>query len=214
MKRKINPIVKLFEPVVDAIAETFGKNCEVVLHDLTDLEHSIVKIANGHITGRKVGDPITDLGLRTLKSHSKDGYLCKSYPTKAKDGRPLKSNSVLIRDPNGNIVGALCINLDITAYNYIMDVISQICSFSTTEYEIKETFENDVERLLDNIINEVIGKRKKTILKIDSSEKEAIIRELEDRGVFMIKGAMKKVSETLGISKVSLYKYLESIRKR
>lgn len=39
------------------IAAQFGPNCEVVVYDLTenDVEHSIVAIENGHVTGRKVG---------------------------------------------------------------------------------------------------------------------------------------------------------------
>ena len=40
------------------LAGQFGRNCEVVIHDLreTDTEHSIVYIENGHVTGRSIGD--------------------------------------------------------------------------------------------------------------------------------------------------------------
>ncbi len=58
-----NNYIKHLLPLVDAIAGTFGKNCEVVLHDLRKPHQSIIKIANGHITNRKVGDPLTDLVL-------------------------------------------------------------------------------------------------------------------------------------------------------
>jgi len=41
-----------------AIAQQFGPNCEVVVHDLesNDPESSIVAIENGHVSGRQVGD--------------------------------------------------------------------------------------------------------------------------------------------------------------
>jgi predicted transcriptional regulator YheO len=45
--------------MVDALAGTFGRNCEVVLHDFSKSDQSIVKIANGHVTGRDVGGPPT-----------------------------------------------------------------------------------------------------------------------------------------------------------
>lgn len=62
----MNKYLKQIAPFVDAIAETLGKNCEVVLHDFHYPERSIVKIANGHVTGRTVGGPTTDLALRFL----------------------------------------------------------------------------------------------------------------------------------------------------
>ncbi len=213
LKRRVHPVVSLFEPVVDAIAETLGKNCEVVLHDLTDLKHSIIKIANGDITGRKVGDPITDLGLKMVKSHSPRKNLCPSYLTKTKDGRRLKSNSVLIHDTKGKIVGALCINLDLSAYHYALDVLQQMCNIPSSGQELQETFENDVEKMLDNIIENVVAKKERSAMRIGPSEKLELIRELESRGVFLIKGAVKKVADTLRISSVSVYKYLDSIRK-
>ena len=67
----LHPLLKAFCPVVDCIADLFGSNCEVVLHDITQPEKSIVKIRNGHVTGRKVGDPLTDLGLKMIKDAEK-----------------------------------------------------------------------------------------------------------------------------------------------
>ena len=65
-------LIESLKIVVDAIARTFGPRCEVVLHDLRDLDRSIIKIENGHVTGRSVGGAITDKGLRDLRSGCKD----------------------------------------------------------------------------------------------------------------------------------------------
>lgn len=54
-------------PLIKGIAKALGPNCEVVLHDLYDVEHSLVAIENNHITGRKIGDPSTNLGLEVLR---------------------------------------------------------------------------------------------------------------------------------------------------
>lgn len=56
---------------VKTIAEMFGKKCEVLIHDFRNPQHSIMAIENGHVTGRKIGDPITDLALSVWK---KNGY--------------------------------------------------------------------------------------------------------------------------------------------
>lgn len=40
-------------PMVDFLAEVMGESVEVVLHDVTDTESSIVYIRNGELSGRK-----------------------------------------------------------------------------------------------------------------------------------------------------------------
>ena len=44
-KREINPILLSFAPVVKGIAKTFGKDCEVLLHDTSNLESSVIMCA-------------------------------------------------------------------------------------------------------------------------------------------------------------------------
>ena len=60
-------ILQGFIPIVEGIAKTFGKNCEVVLHDFSNLQSSIIAIENGHVTGRSVGSPMTEVGLKAIK---------------------------------------------------------------------------------------------------------------------------------------------------
>lgn len=59
----MHPELKRFIPLVKIIVQIFGKNCEAVLHDFSNPQHSIVEIENGQVTGRKIGDPITDFAL-------------------------------------------------------------------------------------------------------------------------------------------------------
>lgn len=47
---------------VPFLSEALGAGCEVVAHDITDPEHSVVAICN-NLSGRNIGDPMTDLSL-------------------------------------------------------------------------------------------------------------------------------------------------------
>lgn len=106
--------LKDIQLLCDSIANQFGPSCEVVFHDLTqDYDHTIVAIANGHITNRTVGGPGTNAGLKALKELSPDSN-SSTYMTHTKDGRTLKTTSAYFRDEQGNIVSSLCINLDIS----------------------------------------------------------------------------------------------------
>ncbi|RYD05326.1 hypothetical protein N752_09785 [Desulforamulus aquiferis] len=51
--------------IAQVMADTFGRNCEVAVHDLANLDKSLIYIA-GNITKRKPGAPITDLVVRVL----------------------------------------------------------------------------------------------------------------------------------------------------
>ena len=67
----MNELLKPYMPLVDFLADYLGSNAEVLLHDLTNLEHSIVKIRNGHISGRKEGTPVQTLPCGSCRSRRK-----------------------------------------------------------------------------------------------------------------------------------------------
>ena len=62
-------ILNSYKILAEGLAEYLGEGCEIVIHSLGNLEHSVIKIINGHHTGRKEGSPITDLGLSMVKNH-------------------------------------------------------------------------------------------------------------------------------------------------
>ena len=110
-----NSKLELLRQVAAGIAAQFGSNCEVAIHDLSrDPDRSIVFIANGHVSGRKVGDGASNVvmeQLRTQDPEPKD-HLC--YLTKTPDGKILKSSTVYIRDRKGKVSAILAINYDIS----------------------------------------------------------------------------------------------------
>ena len=81
-----------YKPLVKFLAEVLGEKCEVVLHDLNNLENSIIAIENGHISGRKVGDPLTDLALKIVREENdlEKNYMT-NYTGKTNDGKDLRS---------------------------------------------------------------------------------------------------------------------------
>lgn len=213
-----NKCIKPFLPWVDALAETFGTNCEVVLHDLRNLNKSIVKIANGHITGRQVGSPITDMGLRLFEEDKKNkkSTAIIGYRTRTKDGRELKSTTIFIRDRKGNAVGCLCINIDLTPYlttKHLIDPICQTASKSDAqgENESPEKFVSDVDSLMGQLIEKAKHNSNKPLVSMSKDDKLQVMRELKESGFFLIKGSVKRLSREWGVSLPTIYKYLEEI---
>ena len=118
-------ILNSYKILAEGLAEYLGEGCEIVIHSLGNLEHSVIKIINGQHTGRKEGSPITDLGLSMVKSLSEnDSQKHMAYFNKTMDGIPLKSCSIAITGEKGYIIGLLCMSRAIWIRRVVRGLIS------------------------------------------------------------------------------------------
>lgn len=192
------------------LGEALGPHCEVVLHDLSRPESSIVAIAHGDITGRHVGDGITSFGLEVL------GDLRKAqsqfhYRTRNKTGKPLRSSSLFLRNSAGVPFAALCLNWEIEPYQVAIDVLQQ---FVQTTDTVAESFASDIRDLITSLIEEAVRDRQKPVAAMTRADKEAVVEHLVARGIFEVKGAVDLVAIMLGTSRVTVYSYLREVRAR
>jgi len=141
---------------VKAIAEMFGNKCEVLIHDFSHPQHSIVVIENGQVIGRKIGDPITDLALSVWKKNSYENKKIDrivNYKNKTKNGKMLKFSTVFIRNNQKKIIGCICINYDITVHSMFYKLMDEFCT--TVDFDKKksekdsETFTSDVNEVIE-----------------------------------------------------------------
>jgi len=205
-------LLHALESVVDSIAKVFGDNCEVVLHSLEDPAHSVVKIVNSHITGRRVGAPITDLGLEMLKKANSLGKdVIGSYYSKLDDGRLLKSVSTLIRDAQGNPIGEMCINIDLSVP--LLDFLSGFLPKGGESSEkVVEHFPSTLNELVSKTL-EMVMTRVNTQKEVSPSEKnKTVVMELYTRGIFDVRGAIDVVAKKMGISRYTVYNYIREAK--
>lgn len=197
--------------LVEALAVAVGKNCEVVLHDLSNPERSIVAIANGHVTGRKVGDTLDALGLQLLRQPPVDDLL--NYQSKTKDGRVLRSSSIFLRDDSGKIFGAVCVNMDVTVPIKFEEWLKDIIDKGTTDLD--EKFEDSVDEVLDRLIQNAVRTTGKGLpSELTREEKISVISQLDAKGAFLIRYSVDHVAKFLEISKFTIYSYLEEIKSK
>lgn len=210
----MKPELERFIPVVDAITSTFHGISEVVLHDLSIPESSVVYIS-GELTDRKLGSPSTTLVLNTLKTEGDKARDIIAYITKGPDGRALKSSTIFIRNENGKIVGCMCINIDITSIILLSNFLNSLTEISSPlkeVTEINEHFANDINEITEVLIQDAAREVGKPIELMDKDEKTRIVCILEKKGLFLVKGAINKVAKTLQVSKYTVYNYLDDIR--
>jgi len=194
--------------LVKGIAAQFGDNCEVVLHDLKrPYESTIVAIENGHITGRKVGDPGTNLGLEILNGKVQDGNRF-NYITQTKTGRILRSSAVYMKNGRGQAIASLCINYDITELMMAEKTLQSLTA-SGLQTEVKESFVSNVNDLLDALVTETQELIGRPVAAMTKEDKVKFIQLLDEKGAFLIKKAGEKICSYLNISKYTLYSYLD-----
>ena len=203
-----------YKRLAHALALQFGSGCEVVVHDLesTDPSHSIVAIENGHVTGRKLGDGPSHVVLEAL--HAGDTKLEDrlAYLTKTADGKILKSSTVFIRDERGRAVGIFAVNYDITILRAMGDTIAEVVGTEPSAPREPEPIVRSVADLLDDLIEQSVQLVGTPVALMSKEEKVRAIRYLNDTGAFLITKSGPKVCKYFGISKYTLYSYLDEAR--
>ena len=200
--------------LVQMLAAQFGPHTEVVLHDLTkDYRHTIVAIENNWITGRRVGDGGTNLGLEVLRNPPNTNGDIYNYFNKTADGRILRSSTLYFRDDKGCVIGSLCINTDITRMVELRDTLGEI-TMMPPDREVEEVFANNVEELFDYFIRQSKSIVNKPAAEMTKEDKIEVIRFLDGKGFFLITHAGDEACKFLDISKYTLYKYLGIVREK
>jgi predicted transcriptional regulator YheO len=205
-------ILGLLKQVADSFVSVVGRHCEVAVHDLTMLEKSLIYIA-GNVTKRKPGSPITDLVLQRLRRDGDQVEDLLNYRTSAEDGRILKSSTFFFRGKKGNVICALCVNLDTTDFMNTIRFIESFVRVSDDQgHNHKETFANTVNETIGSLIEQIVGEIGKQPSSMSKEERFLFVRALEEKGGFLIKGAVDQVATITGVSRYTIYSYLHKIR--
>ena len=195
------------------ISKQFGPNCEVVIHDLTQgiTDSTIAMIENGHVTGRRAGDGPTQLVLDALRGDPANLHDQLSYLSKTPDGKILKCSTIYIRDEKGTPVGIFGINYDITLLLAAQDGISAFIAMEQAEREPQRTT-TSVTALLEDLIEQSVQLVGKPVALMSKEDKVKAIRFLNETGAFLITKSGDKVCKFFGISKYTLYSYLDETK--
>lgn len=200
--------------IARGIAGQFGPNCEVVIHEISDrsADSSIVAIENGHVTGRKVGDGPSHVVLEQLGHENDAAEDQVAYLTRTKDGKLLKSTSMYIRDADGRVAAILGINFDISMLQMLDTGLHNFIVPDEQRQQEPEKITLNVSDLLDDLIrqaDELVGK---PVALMTREDKVKAIRYLNKTGALMITRSGDKIARHFGISKYTLYSYLDGMK--
>ena len=195
--------------IAKGIAAQFGPNCEVVVHDLSQHpDHTIVAIENGHVSGRKVGDGASNVVLERMEHQDREAQDHLSYLTRTPDGKVLKSSTIYIRNSRGNVTAILAINFDISALMMAAGAVRDFISVQEPQQAEPEKIVN-INNVLEELIQQSVALVGKPAALMNKEDKIKAIRFLNENGAFLVTRSGEKVAKYFGISKYTLYSYLD-----
>lgn len=210
--------------LAEGLATTFGPRSEVVIHDLSCLPNSIVAIA-GELTGRKPGGPATDFLLARVRAQQFDDQL--NYMSTTPEGRTFRSSTLFLRDDgNGEVLGCICVNLDVTEWRHLSAFAEWQLSgtparasdlpqiLSAGGGEGVEQYPVDVEELRKELVARAISEVGVPIDMLHKKQKLAIVERLEREGYFMLRDAVPQLASALTVTRHSIYNYLNAVRAK
>ena len=229
MKIKLTPaiqaereaVINALRPVVPMLAAMAGPHLEVVLHDVSRPEGSVIAIANGHISGRAVGSsvlegPHGDRGFaaatRVVAPGGAVHSLVDGYETATGDGRLLRSASAIFRDADGIPFATLCLNADVSVFQATYAWMEQMLAPLKQAALAPQAAPASAQQM-DTLMQEIIGDAV-SLAAMKREEKIQAVCEMQRRGLFIVKGGVQRAAEALQVSRFTIYNYIEELRRR
>ena len=209
--------------LVTFLGNVLPSNYEIVLQDVE--AGKIIAIEHSEVSGRHKDAPLTDYALKVIADERwKSADYELNYSGLTKDNKILRSSTFFLKE-NGVLLGMICINANTTVYEDLSRAILKLGGLFTESQEmpvVATTSELPIEnfsRSYTDIIGSTISSILETkgnihVSRLTQEEKLEIVCELNNQGIFLIKGAISEVAEKLGCSDASIYRYLSKLNKQ
>lgn len=204
-------ILQMYVPLVDFIADICGAGCEVVLHDVSNPEQSVIAIRNGQHSGRKIGSRLTDLArqIKSEKIYNGQDYL-SNYQGYGRKNKFLSSTYYIKNDDR--LIGMLCVNKNLSASTELTAAVNQLLSQYNLalpqEDTVTENLDESIPSMLHAMVQKTITEAGISAERMSRVEKVQLVHKMNAQGILMMKGAVSEIAGQLGISEPTVYRYL------
>lgn len=209
--------------LAEFLEKTLGSEYEIVLYDFSNKKNSVIYLANGHISGRDIEHPLDSATFKYISENTinENNFIVSQKGIK-RNGKVIKSSSFFIKDNKGRFVGMLCINFDGSKYVNLAKKILKLTNMenASIESESLDSFEFpddapiSLSNVADGLLDESLDLTDIPISHLKQEEKIEIVRKLNEKGIFMLKGAVSEVAEKLQVSEATLYRYIRIVNEK
>lgn len=191
------------------IAQMFGSSCETLVHDMSVPEHPILSIYNGHVSGRTVGSTMDILGVgQELDESVREADFVNLYAT-TPSGQQIKSSTFHMGSEGYNL--ALGINFDYSSLVFANRILVDLMS---ADEDLKSAMWRSGDNRLGEVFDECLAMVGKPVNALSKSDRLKIIALLNQREAFSFRKSVPFVSQRLGVSRYTVYKYLSELAEQ
>ena len=191
------------------IAEMFGSSCETLVHDMGVPSHPILSIYNGHVSGRTVGSTLDILGTdRELEPEARTSDQVNLYAT-TPSGAQIKSSTFHLIGEDYNL--AMGINFDYTSLVYANRILVDLMS---AEADLKTALWQGGDSALSDLFDECLAALGKPADALGKADRLKLVAMLEQKNAFSYRKSVPFVSRRLGVSRYTVYKYLDELARK
>lgn len=205
-------LLEFYIQLLPFLGQILGDNTEIVVHDITQPDHSMLAIQNP-ISGRSVGAPLTEMFRELIanKEYENKDFIA-NYNGSSKSANFL-SSTFFIKN-QGRLIGLLCVNKDTNAVNDLnLAIINILKGFNLSipqDSQYSESFVTDsMEDIIKERIQNTIISTRTSPKRMSADEKIQVVKRLRQEGVLTMKGAVNETANQLHISVPTLYRYMK-----
>lgn len=211
-------ILEVLVKLAETLALSARGDMEIVVHDLTRMDRSIVKIVNGHLSGRREGDtlaatPIAETRFRKAFGDTGQPHEVREIHKRTSwisPDRPVQSDSLMFFDGAGKARAMLCINIDERVSGRLRADFATL--FGLTPALAKDETDakdNHMGHMVQEIVDEAIATAEAPVERMSKAEKIQAVSAMHERGVFLMRGSVEYVAKRLDVTKHTIYNYFD-----
>lgn len=204
---KKEDLFPILDTIAKGIADTFGSDCETLIHDLDTTDHPILSIYNGHISGRTAGSTMDILGRTSSSSFDINKLQHAHVNTLAeRDGHKIKSTTIPVFAEDG--VLGLGINFDYTRLDNVSQALKALTDVNGFLYE---EINRKPAPQIDSLFQDAVRFTDKPADQLSKEERLMLLSRLSINHFFEQQRAVPYLAEQLGVSRYTIYKDLKEL---
>ena len=191
------------------IAAMFGEQCETIVHEMDGQKVKNLAIYNGHVSGRTTGSTLSIYGRDTMmdeedpKAKLDLDYVNQMVITSS--GKTMKSSTFHFWGEDYHF--ALGINYDISVMSQMSRIMDGLLRTDATLQTSLFGTGNSMEEVFESCSEMV----KRPFSQMQKADRLTLVSILKEKGFFQMQRSVPYAAERLGVTKYTIYNYLNEL---
>ena len=191
------------------IAVMFGEQCETIVHEMDGQKVKNLAIYNGHVSGRTTGSTLSIYGRDTMMDEEDPkvnldlDYVNQMVITSS--GKTMKSSTFHFRGEDYHF--ALGINYDISVMSQMSRIMDGLLRTDATLQTSLFGTGNSLEVVFESCSEMV----KRPFSQMQRADRLTLVSILKEKGFFQMQRSVPYAAERLGVTKYTIYNYLNEL---